>query len=610
MKQNKLIALLLCVLLVFSACGETPDEPYAQSLQTTGATLAETEPIVQQTLPSVVEPGPEPEPEDKDFVLIRDYLPTAKIELAYATENNFTGSIIYDFTDAYLRYGTVKKLAQVSQTLEKQGIGLIVWDGFRPVYAQAKLWEMYPDPTFVSHPVTGKRTHCRGNTVDVSVYDMNTGNPLPVPTGFDDFSQRADRDYSDCTDEQATNATLLEQTMIQFGFKPYSAEWWHFTDEQDYPVDEYFDPAVPMIWSLSCEEFVSLRQSPGGEVICRIPKGETVRLKYWENKYAKVSWKGQTGYVLSSYITPGTAYLPQYLDVVKPTASYSYEQMLADMQALSDQHPDAVSLDVAGESEQGRQIAVIRIGDVGARHHVMVQGAIHGREHVTAWLMMAMADYWLTHGLLGYGDVCYHMIPMSNPDGVVISQTGQLSDEQMMIYRQDLESGYTSEELEVYASRWKANSQGVDINRNFSAGWDAVHHRTAPSSQLYQGTEPFSTSEARALRDYTLRYDFDVTVSYHASGSCLYWEYGTNDQVNTASQSLGNAVKEVTGYGLEGSSSVDGAGYKDWAMDVLEVPSLTIEIGCGDAPLEEREIFSIFVRNYRVLPAVARWMQS
>ena len=195
-------------------------------------------------------------------------------------------------------------------------------------------------------------------------------------------------------------------------------------------------------------------------------------------------------------------------------------------------------------------------------------------------LLMAMADYWLDHGLLGCGDVCYHIIPMSNPDGVAVSQSGTLNENQQAIYRRDRELGYTTLGEEEYAVQWKANGTGVDINRNFPAGWERLEDRTEPYAQRYRGGEPFSSAEARALRDYTLRYSFDVSISYHATGSVIYYEYGDKQPVNSDSASLARAAKEVSGYGLEGSGSVDGAGYKDWAIDTLEIPSLTIEVGC------------------------------
>ena len=141
-----------------------------------------------------------------------------------------------------------------------------------------------------------------------------------------------------------------------------------------------------------------------------------------------------------------------------------------------------------------------------------------------------------------------------------------------------------------------------------TAGWEEIDGRSRPSSHLYEGDAPFSAAETAALRDYTLRYDFDVTVSYHATGSLLYAEYGGRQDVNALSRSLGEAVSEVTGYPLTGNGK-SCAGYKDWAIDALGIPSLTIEVGCHSAPLAEEELASVFFRNLRVLPAIARWLQ-
>ena len=314
--------------------------------------------------------------------------------------------------------------------------------------------------------------------------------------------------------------------------------------------------------------------------------------------------------MLTNYIMPEDAsYFAETLDTVVPTNVYSYAQMIEDMETLRSQFPDVVTVASIGTTELGRDIPVIRIGDLNARYHVLLQGAIHGREHLTAWLLMAMADYWLDHGILGYGDVCYHIIPMTNPDGVIISQTGILDDVQQEIYLNDKENGYTTRSESSYASLWKANGECIDINRNFPAGWELIDDRTGPSSQQYQGKKPFCAAEAVALRDYTLKYAFDATVSYHATGSLIYYSYGDKEPVNTESKSLARAVREISGYDLASSNGIDGAGYKDWVIDTLEIPSLTIEIGCEEAALAEREIYSIFVRNYRVLPAFARWLQ-
>lgn len=182
-----------------------------------------------------------PEPQDADFVRVADYIPDVVVDLKYAGTDNFTGQQIYDFTDVYLRYGTVKKLILVQQTLRQQGLGLKIWDGFRPPSAQFKLWDICPDSTYVANPNTGFGSHSRGNTVDITLVDSN-GNELVMPTGFDDFSKLADRDYSDCTQEAAANAQLLQNIMTDAGFSAYWGEWWHYSGTVKYDVEKEFVP--------------------------------------------------------------------------------------------------------------------------------------------------------------------------------------------------------------------------------------------------------------------------------------------------------------------------------------------------------------------------------
>lgn len=183
-------------------------------------------------------------PSDDTFVRVADYIPGIVIDLKYATEDNFTGSVIYDFSDAYLRYGTVKKLAEVQEELRNMDMGLKIWDAFRPVSAQFQLWEVYPVSTYVANPNTGFSSHSRGNTVDITLVDSN-GDEIQMPTGFDDFSLMANRDYSDCDEVSASHAMLLENLMRDHDFKPYSGEWWHFADNTSYAVEDIFEPPAP-----------------------------------------------------------------------------------------------------------------------------------------------------------------------------------------------------------------------------------------------------------------------------------------------------------------------------------------------------------------------------
>lgn len=177
------------------------------------------------------------EPADSDMVLIMDYIPDMIIDLKYATTDNFTGQVIYDNDDAYLRYGTVKKLMQVQSELKAQGYKLVLWDGYRPVEAQFKLWDICPDPNYVSNPNNGFSKHSRGNTVDITIVTLD-GTTVEMPTGFDNFTKEADRDYSDVSATAAANSQMLEDIMAKAGFKGYRGEWWHYTDTTEYPVIE------------------------------------------------------------------------------------------------------------------------------------------------------------------------------------------------------------------------------------------------------------------------------------------------------------------------------------------------------------------------------------
>lgn len=248
----RLLALVLAALLLAGCASRgKPEQPASASVpqaapveQTAAAPSdfregQETAPPPQSTAPIDT---PEP-PQDDEFVPVSAWLPEVRQELRYAGEDNFTGQRIYPFWEAYLRYGTVKKLTQVSRELEEQGLRLKLWDAYRPVSAQWKLWEAVPDPTYVADPRKGFSSHSRGNTVDITLTDAQ-GNDLLMPTDFDDFSPLADRNYSDCTPEQAANARLLEQTMERWGFTGYRGEWWHFTDCEEYPVEQTFEPPL------------------------------------------------------------------------------------------------------------------------------------------------------------------------------------------------------------------------------------------------------------------------------------------------------------------------------------------------------------------------------
>lgn len=244
-----------------------------------------------------------PERHETDFVKVREYIPDVVVELKYSTSNNFTGKVVYDFTEVYLRYSTVLKLMEVQDDLRQQGLRLKIWDGFRPMEAQQMLWNAKPDPMYVSNPKTGTNSHSRGNTLDVTLVDAD-GKELEMPSGFDEFNSFADRDYSDCTNAAAENAQLLETVMEDHGFVGLESEWWHFTEDKDYPIEEVFDPGDITLWRAMCNEYINLRIQPKvtAAVITTIKDNEQFLVLGFVDGFAYIEYEGERGYVNADYI--------------------------------------------------------------------------------------------------------------------------------------------------------------------------------------------------------------------------------------------------------------------------------------------------------------------
>lgn len=178
------------------------------------------------------------EPADTDFVKITDYIPDIVIDLKYATTDNFTGTVIYDFKDAYLRYGTVKKLAVAQEKFKSMGYYIKIWDAYRPFAAQEKLWQVCPNPRYVANPANGMKAHNLGGTIDMTLVTFD-GNEVEMPTAFDDFSLMADRDYCDVLETAAGNARMMESVMAECGFRGYAGEWWDYSDTTAYEAYDF-----------------------------------------------------------------------------------------------------------------------------------------------------------------------------------------------------------------------------------------------------------------------------------------------------------------------------------------------------------------------------------
>jgi D-alanyl-D-alanine dipeptidase len=150
-----------------------------------------------------------------------------RFDLRYATPDNFTKVTLYPVAKAYLHRNTANALVQVQRELATQGLGLKIFDAYRPLSVQKQMWDLIHDARYVSNPAINAGRHTRGTAIDLTLVDPD-GQEMPMPTAFDDFTEHAHRNARGIPADAARNAKLLETTMIKHGFIPYPFEWWHF----------------------------------------------------------------------------------------------------------------------------------------------------------------------------------------------------------------------------------------------------------------------------------------------------------------------------------------------------------------------------------------------
>jgi len=165
------------------------------------------------------------------------------LDIRYATDNNFTGKQVYPSPRCYLRQDIARKLVKVQELLHRQGLGLKVYDCYRPFSVQEQFWRIMPDERYVLEPVRKdgviikSSRHNRGAAVDVTLVDMQ-GRELTMPTGFDDFTEKAHRNSTYAPADALKNSRILEKAMASQGFEALPTEWWHF----DGPGWQEFSP--------------------------------------------------------------------------------------------------------------------------------------------------------------------------------------------------------------------------------------------------------------------------------------------------------------------------------------------------------------------------------
>lgn len=294
---------------------------------------------------------------------------------------------------------------------------------------------------------------------------------------------------------------------------------------------------------------------------------------------------------------------------------YTYADMESDLAILQKLYGNLLTVRSLGTTADGRTLYDLVIGEENAEKQFLVNAGIHAREYMTCQLVMKQAAAFLkrvdTQEL--YGEVtcsdllrgcAVHIIPMVNPDGIAISQEGLdgLWTEEMKTKVREI-AALDGENAEgYYLTRWKANANGVDLNRNFDALWESFGGAGHPSSDRYKGTSVGCEAESAALISLTQEQQFCRTISYHTQGSVIYWYFAQEGSLYEETLRFANRITSLTGYPLDANyQNLDPAGYKDWAISKMQIPSLTIEVGSETSPVPAEQFAGIWEKNRYVI---------
>jgi len=184
-----------------------------------------------------------------ELVNVKEFIHDIVLDLKYNTEDNFLSQKCYTTDECYISRNLLERIILIQDSLRNitfhdgisypQGLGLKIWDGYRPRAVQYLMWEILPDPTFVANPVSGSR-HNRGEAIDVTLVDRATGAELQMPTYFDEFTPAAAHGYMNLPANVIANRELLKNMMVQVGgLTLYSAEWWHYNTVVGYPLLDF-----------------------------------------------------------------------------------------------------------------------------------------------------------------------------------------------------------------------------------------------------------------------------------------------------------------------------------------------------------------------------------
>ena len=301
---------------------------------------------------------------------------------------------------------------------------------------------------------------------------------------------------------------------------------------------------------------------------------------------------------------------PLQMDIVDTTNHiYTYQEMQTDLAELAAKYKDYMCCTSMGNSLDSRIIWQVVIGNPNAPNAIFIEAAVHGREWMNSWMLVKQIENimqnWNTPVAQGVmlGDIfqecAVYIIPMVNPDGVTISQSG-IDAIQNQVLRQNLYKMKGASN----PSRWKANAAGVDINRNFITGWGNCILEKSYASQGFGGMYPFSEPETMALATAFLQRKFDIAISYHSMEGAIYWNLGQNNELLYDTAKLAIEVNQITGYSFRGQSTIKGLDY-NWMIIEHNTPTVLIETGTVSCPLPYSQWDEIWIRNKDLIKNLA-----
>lgn len=287
---------------------------------------------------------------------------------------------------------------------------------------------------------------------------------------------------------------------------------------------------------------------------------------------------------------------------------YSYTDMQKDIKQLQSKYSDYVHVDIIGITADKRNIYDVILGNPNAEKCVVFQASIHAREYMTSQLVMEQIEYYLNNYNQKYekksykeifDKVCVHVVAMSNPDGVTISQKGFSG-----IRNKSLRKKLKKMRGARYTTTWKANARGVDLNRQFNYKFKYVKKWKKGSYALYGGKKPVSENETKALVQLVADVAPQAVVNYHAMGNVIYCNYGGTKKVQKKVYKLAGEIRSLTGYSYMGLDQ--SPGFANWLVCKKKIPSCTVEIGMYTAPVPISQWNTVWKQNKDVMAATAK----